>query len=56
MQNWKWREPFTPGLIDVEVLTEPRKGYAIVGFDAGEEGEERYTIEVDEGLVDKVRG
>lgn len=56
MQNGKWREPFTPGLIDVDVLGEPAEGYTIVGFDAGAEGDERYTIEVDSGLVDPARG
>ena len=56
MSNWKWREPFTPGLIDVEVLAEPGRGYAVVGFNAGAAGDERYTIEVDAGLVDAARG
>lgn len=56
MQNGKLREPFTPGMIDVEVLSEPVDGYTIVGFNAGRKGEERYAIEVDAGLVDPERG
>lgn len=56
MQNGKWREPFTPGLIDVDVLSEPVEGYTIVGFNAGRKGDARYTIEVDAGLVDPDRG
>lgn len=56
MRNGKWREPFTPGMIDVDVLSEPAMGYTVVGFDAGVEGEQRYTIEVDAGLVDEERG
>lgn len=56
MKNGKLREPFTPGMIDVEVLAEFTEGYTVVGFDAGEEGDERYTIEVKAGLVDAERG
>lgn len=57
MPDWKWRDPFTPGLIDVEFLTGlAAEGYTLVGFDAGAEGDERYVIEVDTGLVDEERG
>ena len=56
MNKWKRREPFTPGLIDVDFLAETIEGYTVVGFNAGMAGDKRYAIEVEEGLVDRERG
>lgn len=56
MNKWKPRDPLTPGLIDVDFLAEPVEGYSVVGFNAGMEGDKRYTIEVEDGLLDRDRG
>ena len=68
MQNGIERKPFTPGLIDIDILSKPMDGWAdggkalvgnhgkyyLIGFSAVTG--ERYNLEVDVNLVDEERG